>query len=184
LLTTRGPTGHPDAGAMAFTSPAVVVEGGLHRIRGLVQSANRHIAVDLPESLPCIRIDASAMECVLANLLENGIKYSPPGAPIYISAEMSSDADLTLSVEDRGPGVPLEGRERIFEPFVRKHTFETCRSRAADLDWPSVDLMSSFRRTWRTPISLRLAIALIPTIPRLQKSRDWLTRSSTVWVLG
>jgi two-component system sensor histidine kinase KdpD len=51
-------------------------------------------------------------------LLDNAAKYSPNGSPIDI--RVARDADrLQISVLDRGPGVPLAERERIFEPFYR-----------------------------------------------------------------
>jgi two-component system sensor histidine kinase KdpD len=67
-------------------------------------------------------MDASAMERVLANLLQNAIKYSPPGTPVGISAQVNANGELELSVEDEGPGIPVESRERIFEPFYRNRT--------------------------------------------------------------
>ena len=62
------------------------------------------------------------MERVLANLLQNAVKYSPPGTPIGISARVNDGGELELAVEDDGPGVPAEDRGRIFEPFFRRET--------------------------------------------------------------
>jgi DNA topoisomerase VI subunit B len=59
------------------------------------------------------------MERVLANLIQNAIKYSPPHTPIGISARVTDDGELELSVEDEGPGIPVDARERIFAPFFR-----------------------------------------------------------------
>jgi two-component system sensor histidine kinase KdpD len=64
-------------------------------------------------------MDSSAMERVLANLLQNAIKYSPPGTPVGISAHLTTNGELEFSVEDAGPGVPVESRQRIFEPYYR-----------------------------------------------------------------
>jgi two-component system, OmpR family, sensor histidine kinase KdpD len=64
-------------------------------------------------------MNANQMERVLANLLQNAIKYSPPATPIGISAQ-THDGELELSVDDEGPGIPLEDRDCIFEPFFRK----------------------------------------------------------------
>ena len=55
---------------------------------------------------------------VLTNLVENAIRYSPPGAPIMLSAKRE-DAQLVFEVADCGPGVSPAERERIFEPFYR-----------------------------------------------------------------
>ncbi len=64
------------------------------------------------------------MERVLANLLHNAIKYSPPDTAVGVSARITKDGELELWVEDEGTGVPAEDRERIFEPFFRKRTTE------------------------------------------------------------
>jgi two-component system, OmpR family, sensor histidine kinase KdpD len=97
--------------------PAAIVEGGLHRVRGLLQG--RQIRQEVPSDLPALYMDSGAMERVLANLLQNAIKYSPPGTPVGISAHLTANGELELRIEDEGPGVPIESRERIFEPFYR-----------------------------------------------------------------
>jgi len=55
---------------------------------------------------------------ILANLLENAVKYSPDGTPIVLDAVREGDA-LAFSVHDRGPGVSADERERVFAPFHR-----------------------------------------------------------------
>jgi two-component system sensor histidine kinase KdpD len=108
------------AGSLACVTPAAVVKGGLHRVRGIVEG--RQIRQDVASDLPPLWVDASAMERVLANLLQNAIKYSPPSTSIGISARMTANDQLELSVEDEGAGIPVESRERIFEPFYRQWT--------------------------------------------------------------
>lgn len=100
--------------------PAVVVRGALHRVRGLL--GDRPLRLNLPPGLPSILMHASQMERVLANLIQNAIKYSPRGTPIGISAGITAESELQFSVEDEGPGIPVEDRERIFEPFFRTQT--------------------------------------------------------------
>jgi two-component system sensor histidine kinase KdpD len=106
--------------ALACVRPAALVEGGLHRVRGLLEG--RQIRQEVPSDLPALCMDASAMERVLANLLQNAIKYSPPCTPLGISAHVTTNAELELRVEDEGPGIPTESRGRIFEPFYRSRT--------------------------------------------------------------
>jgi signal transduction histidine kinase len=65
-----------------------------------------------------VRVDRSAMRQVLLNLLDNAVKYGPPGAEVTVAVE-ASERVARLSVEDRGPGVPLGERERIWERFAR-----------------------------------------------------------------
>jgi len=121
LLADRAAGGSTTPGRdLACTSPAAIVDGALHRIRGVLR--DRPLRLDLPSSLPSVRLDASQMERVLANLIQNAIKYSPASTAIGISARITEDGELVLSVEDEGPGIPAEDRERIFEPLFRRQT--------------------------------------------------------------
>src|SRR5581483_2193617 len=52
------------------------------------------------------------------NLIENALRHTPPGTRVHASVE-SSGGDVVLVVEDDGPGVPPEIRDRIFDRFVR-----------------------------------------------------------------
>ena len=74
--------------------------------------------VDLPADLPLVRVDAMLIEQVLANLLENAAKYTPPGTPIDGAREQHGSASWSVSVEDRGPGLP-PGDEQLFDKFYR-----------------------------------------------------------------
>jgi two-component system sensor histidine kinase KdpD len=58
------------------------------------------------------------MELVVRNLLENAIKYSPPGTPIEIRAAHQG-SEVLVTVEDHGPGLKPGDEERIFEKFYR-----------------------------------------------------------------
>jgi two-component system phosphate regulon sensor histidine kinase PhoR len=63
----------------------------------------------------------------LINLLDNAIKYSPPSAPVSISAYAAA-GELVIQVRDQGIGIPAEHRERVFERFYR---VDRARSREA-----------------------------------------------------
>jgi two-component system, OmpR family, sensor histidine kinase KdpD len=82
------------------------------------ESESAEIDVALPDDLPLVRADPSQLERVFTNLLENAIKFSPPGAPVRISGG-SGASKVTVRVTDQGPGVPASIRGRIFEPFSR-----------------------------------------------------------------
>ncbi|MEU0177563.1 sensor histidine kinase KdpD [Streptomyces massasporeus] len=74
--------------------------------------------LDVPETLPMVAVDPGLLERAVANLVENAVKYSPPGAPVLVAASALADR-VEVRVVDRGPGVPDEAKERIFEPFQR-----------------------------------------------------------------
>jgi PAS domain S-box-containing protein len=79
----------------------------------------RHdILVNTPESLPRAMADSERIKLVLTNLLDNAAKYSPAGSRIRVSARTGQN-EVIFSVEDEGPGIPAEERERIFERFTR-----------------------------------------------------------------
>jgi two-component system sensor histidine kinase KdpD len=79
------------------------------------------VAVELPAELPLVRVDATLIEQVLANLLENAAKYTPPGTALRLRAERG-ERELTVSVEDEGPGLPPGDPERLFDKFQRGAT--------------------------------------------------------------
>ncbi|MGX1549251.1 ATP-binding protein [Streptomyces adustus] len=76
------------------------------------------VELDVPETLPMAAVDAGLLERVVANLVENAVKYSPRGARVLVAASAIADR-VEVRVVDRGPGVPDEAKERIFEPFQR-----------------------------------------------------------------
>jgi signal transduction histidine kinase len=63
-------------------------------------------------------LDRDRMSQVLTNLLTNAVKFWPEGGTIEVSAE-TEPAAIRIDVVDRGPGVPRDEAERIFEPFYR-----------------------------------------------------------------
>jgi two-component system sensor histidine kinase KdpD len=76
------------------------------------------VEVNLPRDLPLVEFDATLIERVLYNLLDNAGKYTPSGTVIQIAAE-ASRGQLLVIVSDNGPGVPEGQREAIFEKFTR-----------------------------------------------------------------
>ena len=93
-----------------------VVEAALEKSKQLL--AGREVKLQLPESLPPVRIDLERIAEVLVQLLENAAKYSPPGTPITISAEPAGKM-VDLSIADRGPGIDDMEQSLIFEKFYR-----------------------------------------------------------------
>jgi two-component system sensor histidine kinase QseC len=73
------------------------------------------IALQGPETL--VRGNAEALAILLRNLLENAIRYTPPGGKVTVGVQPGDEPALT--VEDNGPGIPAAERERVFERFYR-----------------------------------------------------------------
>ena len=75
--------------------------------------------VDIEVADPlALTADESALRQVLANLLTNAAKFSPPGSCIRVSARAADD-EVVVSVADEGPGVALEDRDKVFERFYQ-----------------------------------------------------------------
>ncbi|NDZ78024.1 sensor histidine kinase KdpD [Streptomyces sp. SID10853] len=74
--------------------------------------------LDIPETLPMVAVDPGLLERAVANIVENAVKYNPGDVPVTVAASALGDR-VELRVADRGPGVPDEAKERIFEPFQR-----------------------------------------------------------------
>ncbi|WP_327381474.1 sensor histidine kinase KdpD [Streptomyces sp. NBC_01207] len=74
------------------------------------------VDLDIPETLPMVAVDRGLLERAVANIVENTVKYSPTGQPVHVSASALASR-VELRVVDRGPGVPDEAKNRIFEPF-------------------------------------------------------------------
>jgi signal transduction histidine kinase len=64
------------------------------------------------------RADPDALRQVMLNLLDNAVKYGPPGQTVRVRAELRGLA-LRIAVDDRGPGVPWEERRAVWEPYRR-----------------------------------------------------------------
>ena len=103
-------------GERVDVSPAAVTRQGLKDVEAVTSQhrINNRVVDDLPD----VYGDASQLERVIGNLVENAAKYSPPDSEIRIDAHVA-DGAVQWSVSDQGPGVPPEYRQRIFEKFVR-----------------------------------------------------------------
>jgi two-component system, OmpR family, sensor kinase len=78
-------------------------------------SSDHPLSLDLPEQATVLGV-ADDLHRMAANLIENALLHTPPGTPVTVSVRRGGD-DVTLEVADRGPGVPVPMRERVFERF-------------------------------------------------------------------
>ena len=88
--------------------------------RALVSLGDRAggVVVDVPDSLPRVRVDPALAERAVANVVDNALAWSPPEQPVRIEAAVVGD-DVVLRVIDRGPGISPADRRRVFQPFQR-----------------------------------------------------------------
>jgi two-component system sensor histidine kinase KdpD len=108
------------SGAVKVAKEWQPIEGVIGAALGRLEEAlsGRKIEVRLAPDLPPVPIDGILVEQVFINLLENAAKYSPSGSPIDISVTSEGDR-LVVEIRDRGPGIPKELMDRVFEKFYR-----------------------------------------------------------------
>lgn len=87
-----------------------------HRVQA--SQKDIQIQVELPGRLPAVAVDVDRLAQVLGNLLNNALRYTPPGGTIRLSASQDGEAVL-LQVADSGPGIPAEALPDVFERTFR-----------------------------------------------------------------
>jgi two-component system sensor histidine kinase KdpD len=108
------------AGAVRISKEWQPIEGVVGAVLERLEQPLRGRAVTtrFAPDLPLVPIDAALVEQLLTNLLENAVKYTPPGTPVEISAR-PAEGGLLVEVADRGPGIPPASAQMIFEKFYR-----------------------------------------------------------------
>ncbi|MDP2013472.1 MAG: sensor histidine kinase KdpD [Actinomycetota bacterium] len=96
---------------------AVSLDEVLHQaLRGVLDQS---VVDETNEALPLIQTDAGLLERAVANLVENAVQHSPVGVPVRICAAVVPEDTLQLRIIDRGPGVAVDDRVKMFLPFQR-----------------------------------------------------------------
>jgi two-component system sensor histidine kinase KdpD len=106
------------AGALAVFPRPAGLEEIVARALDDLGPAGRPVVVEIPDSLPEVRVDPAILERVIVNLTTNAVRFSPPGQPPLLTAS-ALGGRVELRVADRGPGIPEPDRDRVFVPFQR-----------------------------------------------------------------
>jgi two-component system, OmpR family, sensor histidine kinase KdpD len=93
-----------------------LVKSSVDAFRGVLH--DRDVQLAIPDALPTVFGDRSAVEHILANLLDNAVKYSPEGSPLSVAIEEVA-SEVRVMVADRGPGIPEDLRDRVFDRYRR-----------------------------------------------------------------
>ncbi len=93
-----------------------IVQQVVEQIR--TRTANRSFKLPTKPGLPLVFADRDRVVEVLANLLDNADKYSPPGREVVVEAR-ADETEVTVSVRDAGPGLLPGDRDRVFDKFYR-----------------------------------------------------------------
>ncbi len=128
-----------------------ILDDALARARNVLRRHRVEVQVD--PDVPTIAVDPAAVGELMHILLDNASKYTAPGTTIRVVATRDDDHHVRVSVDDEGPGIPDDLRERVFEKFYR------IPGREAG-DW------------WRSGLGLGLPIAR--RLAELQGGRIWI----------
>lgn len=99
----------------------ILLEKIIKRLKPIAQHKNVLIQTDL-EPLFAFEFDEALMGQVLTNLLDNAVKYSPDGKPVWVrSTELANSKQVSVSIEDQGPGISSSDLPLMFRKFSRFH---------------------------------------------------------------
>jgi two-component system sensor histidine kinase KdpD len=107
-----------EAGAATPTRELWTVDGLVARVLDAIPTEEGRVDVDLADDIPPVEVDPAQLERALVNVIENALRFSGSGERVALRAT-AGDGEVWVHVTDQGPGIPVQERERIFEPFVR-----------------------------------------------------------------
>jgi two-component system, NtrC family, sensor histidine kinase KinB len=123
LLDMRQLESDQPIGNRVSTSPAQMISEAIEIVSITAENKDQTVSTQIPDNLPDVWVDVDMIRRVLINLLENAVKYTPPESVITIGAK-EQDGVISIWVQDNGPGIPPEDRERVFDKFIRLHPEE------------------------------------------------------------
>ncbi|MCS7178096.1 MAG: GAF domain-containing protein [Anaerolineae bacterium] len=112
-----------ESGKAELTPQAIdvrqMVQEAVEQMGPVAVAREIHLDSDLPEGLPVLTGDRNLLLRTVINLLDNAIKFTPPGGHVRVEVDAPSADTLRFTVSDTGPGIPPEEQQRIFDRFVR-----------------------------------------------------------------
>ncbi len=105
-------------GALKVTARPVALETVLYSMIGALGGGGARVIIDVESRLPLVDVDAGLLERALANVVDNGLAWSPPGEIVRVEAGCAGGR-VDVRVVDHGPGIPVDKRDQVFEAFQR-----------------------------------------------------------------
>jgi two-component system, sensor histidine kinase and response regulator len=98
---------------------AAIMDKLSRTMRRRTEDRRQNLVLAIDPAMPKLLADPELLERVIENLIDNALKYAPPGGSITIEARALEPGRVELRVSDEGPGIPPNQREKIFEKYVQ-----------------------------------------------------------------
>ena len=122
-------------GAVKIVARRTKLEDVIYSAVGTLGAGAARVVIDGPDPSPVVETDAGLLERVIANIVDNALAWSPEGDVVRVEAALIGD-HADVRVIDHGPGIPLDQREQVFEPFQRLGDGRGTRPTASVSGWP------------------------------------------------
>jgi signal transduction histidine kinase len=159
LAQAEQQTGAPDE--LPVVDVVGTCEAAIARLAPVAEKRRAVVSLDAPSELIRVCAEADDLEIVWSNLIENAIRYGPPGSEVKVSAAQKNGT-VSVTVEDRGSGIPAADLSRIFERFQRG---ETSRSRQGGGYGLGLAIAKAFVERYRGSIT---ATPIVPNGTRIR----------------
>jgi two-component system, OmpR family, sensor histidine kinase KdpD len=161
------------AGVLSVVPRSVGIDDVVSRALDHATDHGAQIELDVPETLPEVLADPGLLERVIANLVENALRYTPPDHNVRLAASAHGEV-VELRVIDRGPGIALDDRESVFAPFQRRDDHATSTGAGVGLGLAIargfVEAMHGTIALDDTPGGGLIAVVALPVAPALERA--------------
>ena len=113
-----------ESGTMALQDAEIDLAGLIKECVRLVEPNNAHVALStsIPRGPLTVRADERAIRQILLNLLSNAVKFTPAGGSVDVSAQVTSEGEIAITVADTGIGIGAGDLQRVTDAFVQVET--------------------------------------------------------------
>ncbi|MFA5146747.1 MAG: HAMP domain-containing sensor histidine kinase [Candidatus Omnitrophota bacterium] len=121
----------------------------MEQLQILARFDNKTISMEIPGELPALSADRELIKRVIANLVNNSLKYTPPKGSITIKASFDkSEKKFRIQVRDTGDGIPKEYLDKIFNKFVQVETAKAKAGRGLGLTFCKMTVEAHGGKIW------------------------------------